>query len=356
MRAFAKRFLLHACRAVGLFALSDRLYRGRLLILCYHGFEVQDEAAFWPSMFMRRRSFRRRLQLLSRYGRQVLGLDEAVRRLAEGTLPAHPVVITIDDGFYSTLAVALPTLQRRRMPATLYLTSYYADNGRPVFNLALSYLLWKAPRRTVSLAGLEWAPRSEFDLADPGQREELLQHALAYGERRCDGDGREALAEELARRLGVDYAALRRQRLLSLLSHEEIAQLADAGIDVQLHTHRHRFPLDEAAARREILENRRFLDPLVGHACRHFCYPSGIYQPTQWPWLRQLGVVSATTCEAGFNTGATPPLGLKRFLDSENVSEIEFLAELSGFQDLLRRARAKLRTPRRRVRPIRALP
>lgn len=345
MRALLKRVFLRACRALGLFVLCDRLYRRRLLILCYHGFELADEASFWPAMFMRPKRFERRLQLLRRQGRTILGLDEAVARLANGTLPEHAVAITIDDGFYSTLSI-LPALQRHQAPATLYVTTYYVDKALPVFNLALRYLLWKSPLPRLELRGRPWAADQVVNLGDPQERESLLRELVEYGGTRCDAAGRERLAQELGALLGVDYETLRRERLLSLLSREEIGELARAGVDVQLHTHRHRFPAEEAAARAEILENRRILEAITGKACRHFCYPSGLYQRGQWGWLAQLGVRSATTCESGFNAPDTPPLGLRRFLDSENVSEIEFQAELCGFQDLLRRLRARVQAAR----------
>jgi hypothetical protein len=49
-----------------------------------------------------------------------------------------------------------------------------------------------------------------------------------------------------------------------------------------------------------------------------------------------MNVTSATTCLSGFNDANTPLLGLKRFLDGENISEIEFSGELSGFLPLAR--------------------
>ena len=46
--------VLHVCRWLGFFALARRLTRDRLRILCYHGFELQDESSFRPKLFMTR--------------------------------------------------------------------------------------------------------------------------------------------------------------------------------------------------------------------------------------------------------------------------------------------------------------
>jgi hypothetical protein len=47
------------------------------------------------------------------------------------------------------------------------------------------------------------------------------------------------------------------------------------------------------------------------------------------------------------NDTETPPLGLRRFLDADDISRIEFEAELSGFAELLRQSRSHLRQLRK---------
>jgi hypothetical protein len=54
-------------------------------------------------------------------------------------------------------------------------------------------------------------------------------------------------------------------------------------------------------------------------------------------------VESATTCEPGLNTAETPLLGLYRILDQDDLSQIEFEAELFGFSELIRIVTGKRR-------------
>jgi len=115
---------------------------------------------------------------------------------------------------------------------------------------------------------------------------------------------------------------------------EEIAALAADGIDFQLHTHRHRLPLDRDATEREIRDNRAVLAPVARRDLAHFCYPSGEYDARHPP---ALGIASATTTRPGFNYRDAAPLELSRFLDSEDVSDLEFEAEMCGFFELIRR-------------------
>jgi peptidoglycan/xylan/chitin deacetylase (PgdA/CDA1 family) len=107
-------------------------------------------------------------------------------------------------------------------------------------------------------------------------------------------------------------------------------------MDVQLHTHRHRFPLDESLARAEIRDNRAALASLGPGPYVHFCFPSGIYERSQFPWLEKEGIVSATTTRPGFNTPETPLHELDRVLDGERISDLEFEAELCGVLGFLR--------------------
>lgn len=56
-----------------------------------------------------------------------------------------------------------------------------------------------------------------------------------------------------------------------------------------------------------------------------------------------MGIESATTCLSGFNYPNTARLELRRFLDGENIAQVEFEAEISGFLELGRKLRGIVR-------------
>ena len=119
---------------------------------------------------------------------------------------------------------------------------------------------------------------------------------------------------------------------------QEANEIAKNGVDIQLHTHRHIFPDDdEHMALKEIADNKSALESVVDKELKHFCYPSGVYSETSIEFLRKCGIATATTTDPGFNHTETPPLQLKRFLDSETITELEFEAELCGFFELVRK-------------------
>jgi peptidoglycan/xylan/chitin deacetylase (PgdA/CDA1 family) len=103
-----------------------------------------------------------------------------------------------------------------------------------------------------------------------------------------------------------------------------------ADFDIQLHTHRHRAPVDVHLFRREISQNRERILQICGKTPTHFCYPSGTYREEFLPWLKQEGVVSAVTCDTGLATRLSHPLLLPRFIDAASQPLLMFEAWLSG--------------------------
>jgi peptidoglycan/xylan/chitin deacetylase (PgdA/CDA1 family) len=338
MNGTLKRAILYVAKYAGLFRLARRYSAKKLRILCYHGLSLGDEHRFKPGVFMRPKVLRQRLKTLRDRGFPVVSLEEGLEGLARGDLPPSATVVTFDDGFYSNYAQGLPILRQFGIPATIYMTTYYVEKDRPIFRLVIQYIFWKTQETSVDLSGLGLPREGIVDFAqDDAKKDELVWQIINHAESRLDEEERSTLVRELAARLGISHEELTRQRSLSLMTTDEIRETAEAGVSVQLHTHRHRFPLDEDAVRREIEDNRTFLESVLGFPAEHFCYPSGIWSERHWPWLEAKGIRSAVTCEPGMNDAATPRLGLRRILDADTFSQVEFEAQIYGFSEILRR-------------------
>lgn len=308
----------------------------RLLILCYHGISIDDEHRWNPMLYMAQDVFRRRLQALAKRN-TVLPLDEGLKRLQEGTLPRAAVSITVDDGTYDFYARGWPVLRELSLPATVYQTTYYAENNRPVFDTFASYLLWKAGARRVDLSALVPIAGVQ-DLSQPAVRTAVHAAVMELAQRDAlDAPAKDALLDALAAAIGVDIADLRARRIIHLMTPAEIAELAVHGIDFQLHTHRHRTPDDATAFTREIVDNRERIETLTHRPADHFCYPSGVYRQSFLGWLRDAQVRSATTCDPGMATAESQSLLLPRLVDTMGLSDETFEAWSSGLAELLPR-------------------
>jgi peptidoglycan/xylan/chitin deacetylase (PgdA/CDA1 family) len=333
---------------LGLFRLARHVTRHGLRIICYHGFAVAEEHKFRSTLFIRDDFFRKRMEYLRRERYPILPLRDALDALATGRLPPCSTVITMDDGWRGVYTVGLPLIQELEIPVTVYVTTYYVENRMPVYTVTVSYLFWRAAPQLVHL------PRGigTFDLeCDAAEAEEAAQN---FGAALPPGDRLEFL-KELASALGVSFYEIERQHLFEVMDEQQLRSLAAAGVDIQLHSHRHQWPLyDKEIVETEVAENRRFLQRVVSYRLEHFCYPSGVYGLHQAEWLAELGVKSATTIDPGLNYSHTSRFALRRLVDGGPVSEIEFAAEMTGFMELVRLLRRRLRagrdlTARRRV-------
>lgn len=334
-----KRLGIAALRGAGALArVKDSGWRGdRLVILCYHGISQEQEHHWRPLLYVSQEFFRRRMELLREGGYRVLPLGEALARLSEGTLPERSVALTFDDGFYDFYARAYPVIEEFGYPATVYLTTYYCLNERPVFPLALDYVLWSAADELVRGATL-MGETFELDLRTDEGRKESIRQLVEFTDHAGHSDPeKQELVQQVADVLDVDYSSIRDRRLTHLMGPEEVASLSERGVDFQLHTHRHRSPSDEGAYRREIRENRQALVSLTGEEPVHFCYPSGACRPRFADWLRREKVVSATTDWPGVVSKRTDPMFLPRLLDHSGLSEDEFLAWMTGLAHWLPR-------------------
>ncbi len=330
---------LRAARGSGALRLINRSdwRQRRLLILGYHGVSQADEHEWDSSLFMPQEMVRARFELVRSRGYTVLPLAEALRRLHNGSLADRSVAITFDDGSADFFSRAYPLLQEFGFPVTLYLTTYYSRDQRPVFPPMCGYLLWSG--RTRRISGQDLVPNGgSLDLVHSGRRRSAFRAIVRWAaERRLDAAQKDDLLGTLAERVGVDYDALRRRRLLQIMSAAEIAQLDPKLVDVQLHTHRHRVPLNRELFRREIEDNRREIARITqsSRLLTHFCYPSGVTHPQFLPWLRELGIESATTCYTGISSAATDPLMLPRLIDTSSLTTLEFESWLTGAAALL---------------------
>jgi peptidoglycan/xylan/chitin deacetylase (PgdA/CDA1 family) len=329
--------VLHLARIVGLFALARYLTRDKLRILAYHGGSLLDEHEFRPGLFMTGATFEQRMRFLVARGYPILTLDAALDGLASGNLPPGATVITIDDGWYGTYRLMAPVLQALGLPATLYVATYYLEKQTQVFNVAAAYVLWSARRRVADFSGIVPGLSGPQSLSSSRERDELLRRIEAHAEAMGSAQARQFLLGDLCQAVGVDLHAIEYGRILSFMSSSEARELPRRGIDLQLHTHRHRFP--ESAftdAECEIRDNRAVLGALSTAELKHFCYPSGRYSTHQLDWLPRLGIVSAVTTDPGLNGPDTPRGELRRILDSEAMTLVEFEAELCGFRELFR--------------------
>jgi peptidoglycan/xylan/chitin deacetylase (PgdA/CDA1 family) len=111
-----------------------------LVVLLYHRVGAQSTSAVDLPLGL----FTDQMEELAASG-GVVSLDEAVELLSSSATPEGPprVAITFDDGTGDFAEMAVPVLERFKLPATLYLATEPVEAGRPFASDATT-LSWKA--------------------------------------------------------------------------------------------------------------------------------------------------------------------------------------------------------------------
>jgi peptidoglycan/xylan/chitin deacetylase (PgdA/CDA1 family) len=339
-----KLFFFYIARAFGLFAIAKHLTAMSPRILCYHGGSLGDEWQYNGLLFMRRTTFAKRIDWLERNGFKFISLDQAIGNPSSDRSNCPSVVLTFDDGWYSTGRELLSLLAENNIPSVLYLSTNYFQEGHSIIPVALGYLLWKSEKREFQFNDIDVDIDGTYDTRIPSERNRLIS-AITHWASTKSSDKQEVtkLIEKVAAHLDVpiDTLALETRRF-DYLNAEEISFFSKNGCAIELHGHLHHYPVGEPGKFEQDLDLcTKVIRELQLAKPKHYCYPGGVFDSAAAGILMRRGVISATTCLPGLMNFRRPSDNyyLPRFLDGEQIHMLEFEAEMSGFTALLRYAR-----------------
>lgn len=261
-----------------------------VLILMYHEIAPRDASVFcyFPVLCATLESFSAQLDWLTRHF-EVISMDEAVRRLTNGTAQdSRAVVITSDDGWMGFHRYGVKALRDRRLPATVYVTTGVLQ-GRVPWYVRWRLLLEKHPQMLTVLA-------RDLGRNEPFPNADSAISALKGLDHARIGSlwGR---AVELTRfdeaRLPSDW----------FIGEGEVREALQNGITIGAHTVNH--PIlpnePEEIVQREVTESKSNLEALSGQPILHFAYPNGDHNEHVVRCVKEAGYATAVTTTAGWN-------------------------------------------------------
>lgn len=237
----------------------------------------------------------------------VLPLPDAITMLARNALPSCAACVTFDDGYANNLEIALPILQARGLPATVFVAVDAVERG-----IMWNDLVIEALRRAGSQADLSDLGLGGVQLTDDEERARAVTQTLGklkYLPMRDRWDRANALWKRFA-------AADVPPRLM--MTPEQVRILGDAGVDVGGHTVNHPIlaTLTDAEAKEEISGCRAWVASATGRPPRSFAYPNGRpgldYKPRHAAMVREAGFSVAVTTAWGCATHRMDPFELPR--------------------------------------------
>ncbi|OBH92847.1 polysaccharide deacetylase family protein [Mycobacterium sp. E2733] len=324
--------------AAGVPMFARRRHRDALAIVMFHGVEDEPLSPVCRHV-LGSALYRRQLEYLRRHF-SVLPLEEALDRLAEGTLPPRALAITFDDGTRNLATHALPLLRELGLPAAVFLATGPMDSGETLWPDRLWLAIARTAATEIDLAALG---RGVCSLDGSANRGRAYAAAVEGLKGLADADRITAL-EGMLGALGYrdDDGPFR------MLTWDEARALAGGGL-VTLHPHSVTHPIlarcDDDKVEREIVASCAALERETGCAPTIFAYPNGRpqdFDDRAKDVLRGRGVRWALSTTAGFADRHCDPLALPRLAMASDESFGHFRLMVSG--GLPRRYRGRRET------------
>jgi len=241
----------------------------------------------------------------------VLPLDQAVRALRQGSLPARALAISFDDGYADNHDTALPILQRHGLPATFFVATGYLDGGR-MFNDTVIEAVRRAPGAELDLRTPEAGALGLLPLDGWPARRAAVAHILG-GIKYLPQAQRPKVAQAIA-----DAAGAKLPDDL-MMTRAQVRALHGAGMTVGGHTVSHPIlaTLDEAAQLDEVIQGKQRLEQITGAPVTLFAYPNGKpgtdYDARSVAAVRQAGFEAAVSTAWGAAQRGTDIFQIPRF-------------------------------------------
>lgn len=305
------------------------LGRRRAVVLAYHSIR-RSRPCFPMWHHLLASDFEEQIRLLSERFRCVR-LSDLVEELDGGQVQSSTVAVTFDDGFANNLQVALPILDKYKVPATFFLTTGWIGSGSLPWTEEIALLL--AETKTSALA----LPEGTFDCDSESTRAQSYRWIVRHCKQLADGE-RAGFLERLRRHAHVGARDLRRGPTYDdhrSLTFEELDQLAAWPLaEFGAHTISHPVlsRLSDSEAGREMLQSRAAIAARLG-PIKYFAYPFGgetDFGHRDAELARSAGFHAAFTSLAGTVTAKSDRFRLPRFGIGEDCSLEDFQYVLEG--------------------------
>jgi len=311
-------------------------YRGLGTCLMYHCIAEEELSCtgFSPNagLIVSAERFETHMQYISE-NFPCLSLPAAIKLLREGRLLPQSVIVTFDDGYKGNLTLALPIMEKYKVPATVYVSTGFLDRTSTMWWAEHEHVL-----RGLNLLELNWRGRQyAWQIVTPQQKWETFLELNALF-KSLNLHEQEELMDVLRERRGEPYSY---DQLM--LSWDELQQLNKSPlITIGAHTTTH--PIlrlcSQERLRTEMEESRRILQERLGEDVPHLAYPFGTCGEAgsrEFETARECGFASAVTTRCGHWHGrhvqhltALPRIYIDRYDDLKR-----FKWKLSGCEALV---------------------
>jgi peptidoglycan/xylan/chitin deacetylase (PgdA/CDA1 family) len=331
-----KRATLSGALSCAHLAGVDRLvgirYGGMGSILMFHSVVKDIDQQLGQSIHVQDDVLRNMVRYLQSTGRDIVTLDESLRRLAAPGSRDF-VVLTFDDGYRNNLTNALPVLEALGAPFTVYVNSDMVNGQGDVWWLGLRDLLLAQDRVEMEPMGFTFSTKCIDD-----KRKALL---LITDWVHRDVQSNSMALKRILSRYGIDIEGIARKEALDLEELKRLSQHELVTIGGHAETHLPLNSLEAADALSEMVRNKQMLESATQLEVKHFAYPFGERNSAgarEACLAKSAGFVSAVTTRMGnlFREHEAFPFTLPRLTVLNNDRKAHLAAKLAGVEKFLR--------------------
>lgn len=294
-------------------------FRKRAAILMYHRVlpgGAQADTFTADSIRVTPEEFDWQMETISRYMRPTsLTALRAVLESAEREIPSRTCVVTFDDGWFDNSVYAAPILEKRRVPAAIFVATHFIGSNECFWQEELTRILyeaWRKPEMRAELLPLLGAERLGATPASEARRvaREIVTEMKARSPREIAE--LKAAARAIAANHGVDAGQTGDDRFMSW---DEVAAISRSGlVEIMSHAVSHT-PLDRLppeALRRELEDSRYTIESRTGTNVEALAYPNGNFDEQVVSAARRAGYGLALTTFDGAASKENDALRLPR--------------------------------------------
>lgn len=285
------------------------------ILVIYHRVDNSDNFP-WALSPVDPVSFEKQIDFLARHY-EIVSLDDLAGNIKlKKAFSKKPAVITFDDGFKDNYTIAYPILQKKSIPATIFIATSRIECEELFWSDKINYACW-----VTGLSKIDAQELGDLSFVSPSDRKKSSARIKA-SLKTLSVELREEKITRILDELDVEIPADINRDLM--LSWDEIRDMGKNGIDFGAHSVSHNSLTEYSIpdAEKEIAQSKSRLEEELGIEVTTFSYPYGKnsdYNSSIIDIVQKNGFQCAVTTNFGLVTNESDPYELPR-ISGTNLS------------------------------------
>jgi peptidoglycan/xylan/chitin deacetylase (PgdA/CDA1 family) len=271
LRELLKKLLVPLLASRQITAIAERLFESGIPVFVLHRLAQKDLAVAGRTS---PNYLRECLDYLNENNYDFISLEQLIRALqGKETMPAKPVVFTMDDGYLDQAEIAAPIFLEYKCPLTFFVITGMLDQSIWPWDAQTSWLIESADEPSLQSSATLKKLGIDFDKY-PGKRE--LRRSTQEALKKLDAKTIPDILHKIASETGLTIPDTAPPTYLPM-DWDMARKLEDQGIRFAPHSVSHSIlsRLDQTAMEWEIKQSWQTIKNELNNPLKVFCYPNG---------------------------------------------------------------------------------